>query len=268
MIPRTFKRYSSSKFPPRAGNTALANYLEKKPGQPVLPPSEPARQWATQAERDGRLGASASLTPIKSHASRFAQQKGLRMADQFPSGAHGVSPTLFARAYSTDGPPPPDESSYDSSPKETAGVKRRVQEEFLLNSVTQKPISHRRPEGKVPYEELAADGRTLHPSGFVVPEPGVAPESYADIRERPKELNRGIPESVVRFSDLSEMATAETTTRSEKVPQEFEAEDGTVEHPSGFMPPSPQMSSMSSVKELYKPSVKLVPDEPSENGGV
>lgn len=102
----------------------------------------------------------------------------------------------------------------------------------------------------------------MHPSGFVVPAPGEAPISYADVRARPAEVLRlGFADNVRRFAELQARATAEVETRSEKVPQEFHAKDGSVEHPSGFIPPSPQMPAMEDVKEHYKPAMKLGADE-------
>lgn len=141
-----------------------------------------------------------------------------------------------------------------------AAVKKRVEEEFMLKSVTRSPLRTVRPSAKVPYEEVThPDGRARHPSGFVVPAPGDPPSFLqSETRLRPEDLaKRGIPESVLTFADLKELATAEQTTRSAKVPQEVRTSNGRVEHPSGFIPPSPQQPHMSGVKELYKPAVNL-----------
>ena len=173
-----------------------------------------------------------------------------------PAGARPFSASA-ANGYASAGSG--EHGAYNFTPKELAAVKKRVEEEFLLKSVTRAPIRHRRPSSKVPYEfEEDGTGETLHPSGFVVPTPGDAPaELQADTRVRPAILNRGIPESVITFADLKELATADNTTRPGKVPQEVLGLNGTVEHPSGFIPPSPQHPDMEGVKEHYKPAVKL-----------
>ena len=61
------------------------------------------------------------------------------------------------------------------------------------------------------------------------------------------------------FAELKECATAEVWTRAEKVPQEVRIAEGRVEHPSGFVPPTPQHPDMQTVKgaEAYKPAVDL-----------
>jgi len=167
------------------------------------------------------------------------------------------------RLYSTE-TDAPEEASYTSSPKETAAVRKRVEEELLLKDATLQPLaSHRRPAGKVPYEDATgSDGAVRHPSGFVVPAPGEAPIAYADVRARPAELlSEGFADNVRRFADLQAHATAETEARSEKVPQEFHIADGTVAHPSGFVPPSPQMPAMEEVKDHYKPAMEVAEDE-------
>lgn len=151
--------------------------------------------------------------------------------------------------------------SYEFSPKELAAVKKRVQEEFLLKSVTKaRPLAEQtRPENKVPFEfaDPSRDEIT-HPSGFVVPAPGEAPSTLAsETRARAPELNRGIPEGVVNFADLKELATADQSSRKGKVPQEVLGADGVVEHPSGFVPPSPQQPGMKELKDVFKPAVDL-----------
>ena len=156
--------------------------------------------------------------------------------------------------------------SYEFTPKELAAVKKRVQEEFLLKSVTTaRPLAEQlRPGNKVPFEftDVSRD-EVRHPSGFVVPTPGEAPSTLAtDTRPRAPELNRGIPESVVNFADLKELATADQSSRTGKVPQEVVGANGVVEHPSGFVPPSAQQPGMEEVKDVYKPAVDLGTSKP------
>ncbi|KAI0064849.1 hypothetical protein BV25DRAFT_1898430 [Artomyces pyxidatus] len=78
----------------------------------------------------------------------------------------------------------------------------------------------------------------VHPSGFTVPSPGMAPESSADRRARdPAQQTAAVAERV------GEVAFAEVDTgmrgRREKVPYEVVEQDGAVRHPSGFVPPTP-----------------------------
>ena len=44
------------------------------------------------------------------------------------------------------------------------------------------------------------------------------------------------------------------------MPQEVLSADGVVEHPSGFVPPSPQHPGMKGVKNVFKPAVDLGTD--------
>lgn len=178
------------------------------------------------------------------------------------------------RPYSTETTTPDDaEVGYVSNPKETIAVRKRVEEELLLKAVTKTSLSHRRPEGKVPYEHSFPSTTTTntnteirHPSGFVVPSPSssspIAYASYADTRVRPADLLRtGFADNVSRFADLQLHARSEMEVKTEKVPQEVLTRDGGVAHPSGFVPPSPQMPAMEEVKEHYKPAMRVVRDE-------
>ena len=145
--------------------------------------------------------------------------------------------------------------------EEITVTKKRVEEEFLLKSVTKAGAvaQPKRQESKVPYEFAdSALEEVRHPSGFVVPAPGEAPTTRStDERVRAPDINRGISESVATFSDLKELATADQSARSGKVPQEVRGLGGVTEHPSGFVPPSPQNPGMEDVKDVYKPAVDL-----------
>ena len=91
---------------------------------------------------------------------------------------------------------------------------------------------------KVPYQHVA-DGIAFYPSGFVVPTPGEAVESYADRRARDIALQTAaVAERVSEHDDLIDF-TWEIRGRDEKVPFEVLAHDGTILHPSGFVPPTP-----------------------------
>lgn len=200
-----------------------------------------------------------SGTPLSSRRSSLSSPGGVAAF----SSRRNSSTLGGPRAFHTSAPAQSEEhGGYQFSPKELAAVKKRVEEEFALKSVTRSPLQSRRPSSKVPYESSASpDGLTRHPSGFVVPSPGPAPTTFAtDLRPRQAGLpTRGVAESVVAFADLKEMATTEQWSRSEKVPQEVRVGEGRVEHPSGFIPPTPQHTDMREVKGAgaYKPAVDL-----------
>ncbi|KAH8113123.1 hypothetical protein DFH11DRAFT_1878691 [Phellopilus nigrolimitatus] len=89
-------------------------------------------------------------------------------------------------------------------------------------------------------------------------------DSYYELSPRE---TRAVKQRLAEEAGLASHATAHTETRSEKVPQEIQNEDGSVEHPSGFTPPSPQQPEMSGVKKLYKPAIELAGSGEPPQGG-
>ncbi|KAL5512440.1 hypothetical protein ACEPAG_3432 [Sanghuangporus baumii] len=254
-IPRTLKRYSSSNSASARANIKNLLFTNSEASQNGLAVEDAS--YATKTFDDGEASPM-SGTPLSSRRSSLAS--GAALSSRRNSST--LNPA-GARAFHTSTPAQSEEhGSYQFSPKELAAVKRRVEEEFALKSVTRSPLQSRRPSTKVPYESSTPDGLTRHPSGFVVPSPGPAPTTFAtDLRPRAADKlpTKGVAESVITFADLKEMATTEQWTRSEKVPQEVRIGEGRVEHPSGFVPPTPQQPAMQAVKgaEAYKPAVDL-----------
>lgn len=117
--------------------------------------------------------------------------------------------------------------------------------------------STRRQEAKIPTEHLHEDGRLLHASGFEVPTPGEAPKLRADNRDRnpliqtAAVLERVQEESVLKDAVEAGFLDGNTTRQRGKIPYEVEEHDGTVRHPSGFVPPTP----MTGFKREYHSSV-------------
>jgi len=105
--------------------------------------------------------------------------------------------------------------------------------------------STRRYLSKVPVEHLVPEGHIVHPSGFVCPGPGHSSTSDA-ARAKERERNEGIDRAIqtaavahrVLESDF-EQVDATTLPNSSKIPFESRELDGTVKHPSGFVPPTP-----------------------------
>lgn len=103
----------------------------------------------------------------------------------------------------------------------------------------------RRLKAKIPVEHHAAEGHIVHPSGFVVPGPGHTSTSdvaRAKERERNEDLDRAVQTAAVAHRVLEsnfEKVDATTLPSLHKVPFEVHELDGTVKHPSGFVPPTP-----------------------------
>ncbi|KIK82159.1 hypothetical protein PAXRUDRAFT_805345 [Paxillus rubicundulus Ve08.2h10] len=135
-------------------------------------------------------------------------------------------------------------------------MKRRKHEgsalmEQLSDSILSDEVaaSTRRLKSKIPVEHYDVQGNlVLHPSGFVVPGPGHSSTSdvaRAKERERDEGEDRATQKAAVAErvleSDLDNVhaSVASTRPRSHKVPFEVREPDGTVKHPSGFVPPTP-----------------------------
>jgi hypothetical protein len=140
--------------------------------------------------------------------------------------------------------------------RQKASVKRRKHEESALmqhlsDSILSDEVaaSTRRLKSKIPVEHYDADGILIrHPSGFVVPGPGHSSTSdVARAKERKRDDDEdhaaqtaAVAERVLESDlDCVHEAMASTRPRSHKVPFEIREPDGTVKHPSGFVPPTP-----------------------------
>jgi hypothetical protein len=98
----------------------------------------------------------------------------------------------------------------------------------------------RRLVAKLPRELFDAEGRLVHPSGFVIPTPAIAPHlRQRKEREKDKAQQTTAIAERVQEGDFSSDFSAEIRSRKEKVPFEVAGENGTVSHPSGFIPPTP-----------------------------
>ncbi|KAI4518487.1 hypothetical protein K523DRAFT_238698 [Schizophyllum commune Tattone D] len=97
--------------------------------------------------------------------------------------------------------------------------------------------STRRLKSKIPKEMYNEDGVLVHPSGYVIPTP--ADETPAR-RERERDLAKQTAAVAERVLEEDfEGVTAHTKAKRRKVPVEVRHEDGSVSHPSGFVPPTP-----------------------------
>ncbi|KAG1782242.1 hypothetical protein EV702DRAFT_1071002 [Suillus placidus] len=146
------------------------------------------------------------------------------------------------------------EASHDPS-RQTKAVKRRKHEESALMEHLSDSIlgddlvaSTRRLVTKIPVEHYDKDGNLVHPSGFVVPGKGHSSTSdAARAKERARDEDEeraaqtaSVAERVLESDfDHVHSAMASTRPRSHKVPFEIREPDGTVKHPSGFVPPTP-----------------------------
>ena len=223
------------------------------------------------ARRESVRSAPFSMTPLASDSAPAPSRTISTTASNSAVVLPGIS-AVPIDASAPNAPPPAapasyEHGSYEFTPKELAAVKKRVEEEFLLKSVTTaRPLAQQiRPEGKVPFEYAdPSRSEVLHPSGFVVPSPTSASAHAArdssqlisEIRPRTTDSGAGIRESVRTFDGLRALETVGTTTRRGKVPQEVLLADGSAVHGSGFVPPTPQSDNMAGVKEMFKPAVR------------
>ncbi|KAG6372594.1 hypothetical protein JVT61DRAFT_7708 [Boletus reticuloceps] len=130
-------------------------------------------------------------------------------------------------------------------------VNARKHEIGLMQSVADSTLSGdvvattRRLKAKIPVEHHAAEGHVIHSSGFVVPGPGHSSTSdvaRAKEKERNDKKDRLIQTAAVAHRVLEsdfEQVNATTHPSSHKVPFEVREADGTIKHPSGFVPPTP-----------------------------
>jgi len=128
---------------------------------------------------------------------------------------------------------------------------RKYEELGLMQSAADSILSGdvvattRRLKAKIPVEHHAAEGHVIHPSGFVVPGPGHSSTSdvaRAKEKERNDNKDRLVQTAAVAHRVLEsdfEQVDATTLPSSHKVPFEVREADGTVKHPSGFVPPTP-----------------------------
>lgn len=147
-----------------------------------------------------------------------------------------------------------EEAAHDPA-RQTKAVKRRKHEESALMEHLSDSIlgddlvaSTRRLVTKIPVEHYDKDGNLVHPSGFVVPGKGHSSTSDAarakewarDQDEERAAQTASVAERVLESDfDHVHSTMASTRPRSHKVPFEIREPDGTVKHPSGFVPPTP-----------------------------
>ncbi|KAG0704088.1 hypothetical protein DFH29DRAFT_913591 [Suillus ampliporus] len=147
-----------------------------------------------------------------------------------------------------------EKAAHDST-RQTRAVERRKHEESALMQHLSDSIlgddlvaSTRRLVAKIPVEHYDKDGNLVHPSGFVVPGKGHSSTSDAarakewarDEDEERAAQTAAVAERVLESDfDHVHSAMASTRPRSHKVPFEVREPDGTVKHPSGFVPPTP-----------------------------
>jgi hypothetical protein len=115
--------------------------------------------------------------------------------------------------------------------------------EHLSNSIMSDEVTAttmRRPKGKVPHEYSDEEGVLSHPSGYVIPTPGEAPNFMSERRSRHHDKQTAaVAERVQQEGDYTDI-DAHTRLHANKVPYEAVERDGSVSHLSGFVPPTPE----------------------------
>ncbi|EIM80649.1 uncharacterized protein STEHIDRAFT_150375 [Stereum hirsutum FP-91666 SS1] len=133
-------------------------------------------------------------------------------------------------------------------------VARKLQRQLVRDGKPDRELAHaeplelsgmNRPAHKIPFEHLDIDGNLIHPSGFMVPSPAPHVIPRAELRQRdPLVETQGVADRVTEEAVLAESVKegflrAQTRALEGKVPFEVVLPDGTVTHPSGFIPPTP-----------------------------
>lgn len=96
----------------------------------------------------------------------------------------------------------------------------------------------RRLKSKTPHEHFNEDGILVHPSGFVIPTPGEAEVPMSEKRVRDINLQTAAVAERVQEEGSYTDINAHTRLQENKIPYEVIEEDGSVSHPSGFVPPT------------------------------
>ncbi|EPQ53157.1 hypothetical protein GLOTRDRAFT_117233 [Gloeophyllum trabeum ATCC 11539] len=185
------------------------------------------------------------------------------------SPARSPSPTQV-RFYSSRAPP---DRSEDVVPdyyierkrQRDAIAERKEQEGDLMYELSAGIIADaltattQRSQPKIPVEFTDEHGAVHHPSGFAVPT-GSGRETDSPVFDRRKatkeykeQQTAGVRDRVretigLRDQDVTDIMRGGVKPREEKIPVEIEHPDGSVAHPSGFVPPMPNTSFTHGVK--------------------
>ncbi|KAI0317033.1 hypothetical protein OF83DRAFT_1083873 [Amylostereum chailletii] len=181
------------------------------------------------------LRSSPSSVEASSSARMLHSTARVAIADRAPPGSvpPGADPDLAVPRFYIERKRQRD--SIEDRKEEEGGLMHELSAGLLADDVA---ATTRIQPNKVPTEH-AHGGFTIHPSGFVVPTPGEAIESYADRRTRDiAQQTAAVAERVSEHDDLTNFQW-DMTGRDEKVPFEVFEKDGTISHPSGFVPPTP-----------------------------
>ena len=186
-------------------------------------------------------------------SSKMATPSGVDQRRQFhssprTSGAHSynedhIVPDFYVQHKRRKNP--------DSAPEEvpialkSKARQRSATHESLMENLSDSLLSGevaahtmKRLRSKIPHEHYDKDGVLVQASGYVVPSPGEAPEYMSEKRKRDlSKPTAAIADSVQAAGDFSSI-NAHTRLQGGKVPYEIIEEDGSVSHPSGFVPPT------------------------------
>jgi hypothetical protein len=137
-------------------------------------------------------------------------------------------------------PPSNPPSSNASQSRQDAAINEslmgHLSESILSDEVAASTM--RRLKGKIPHEHYNDEGVLVHPSGYVIPTPGEAPNFMSERRSRDnKKQTAAVAERVQEEGDYTDI-NAHTRLHNNKVPYEVVEKDGSVSHPSGFVPPT------------------------------
>lgn len=154
----------------------------------------------------------------------------LNPMDKLPAG---VNPDEYVPPYYIERKRQRD--SIEDRKEQEGGLMHELNAGILSDEVA---ATTRRLVHKIPTEH-EFEGILMHPSGFVVPQPGEAPELASELRERDMALQTAaVAARVHEDASLRELTGVHVRAHDHKVPYEIMANDGTVQHPSGFVPPT------------------------------
>ncbi|KZT30287.1 hypothetical protein NEOLEDRAFT_1105935 [Neolentinus lepideus HHB14362 ss-1] len=234
---------------------------------------DPEDRQRTYAELNGEIDPTVQDTPEaavsgSSPSSNSSRAVGMLLASS-PSTRSPMQQAQV-RFYSSRPPPDKDEDAVpeyfvERKRQRDAISERKEQEGDLMYELSAGIIADalsattQGTQEKTPFEFTDDSGAVLHPSGFAVPS-GTGRETDSPVFDRRKSRKEykerqtaGVRERVREMAGLKDdevvnIVEGGVRPREEKIPVEIPHPDGTVAHPSGFVPPVPNTSFTYGVK--------------------
>lgn len=208
-----------------------------------------------KAERDERMNVTLALTSVKTNKSSAGVGARTFYTSAAARGAHSynedhVVPDFYMQHKRRKNPDASDDTPPTNPPSSRSSKEPQAEAIIeshgsLMDQLSDSILSDdlaastmRRLKSKTPHEHFNEEGILVHPSGFVIPTPGEAEVPMSEKRVRDINLQTSaVAERVLEEGDYTDI-NAHTRLQENKVPYEVIEEDGSVSHPSGFVPPT------------------------------